>query len=257
MPTSDPVRRYRPLLYAAAILFAASTILYSAAWMYYIRQQERVEIGIDNNLVRGALEIRNVYKDSPAERAGLKAGDRILAVNGKPAGVTGNDSPARVRAWVEAKPGDAVRLTVQRPGFPQPLQITVYFRAARGTGDTGTAHSVAEQIRRTYPILFLVVGLVVLFLRVENRDAWLLALLFASFIAVADLPSAFVYAPLRAFLFAYRTVFSMLLAPLFYFFFAVFPTRSPIDRKTPWLKWVLLVLLASLFVGGIRQGDFE
>ena len=257
MPTSDPVRRYRPLLYAAAILFAASTILYSAAWMYYIRQQERVEIGIDNNLVRGALEIRNVYKDSPAERAGLKAGDRILAVNGKPAGVAGNDSPARVRAWVEAKPGDAVRLTVQRPGFPQPLQITVYFRAARGTGDTGTAHSVAEQIRGTYPILFLVVGLVVLFLRVENRDAWLLALLFASFIAVADLPSAFVYAPLRAFLFAYRTVFSMLLAPLFYFFFAVFPTRSPIDRKTPWLKWVLLVLLASLFVGGIRQGDFE
>jgi hypothetical protein len=57
------------------------------------------------------------------------------------------------------------------------LQITAYFRAARGTGDTGTAHSVAEQIRGTYPILFLVVGLVVLFLRVENRNAWLLAAL--------------------------------------------------------------------------------
>ena len=105
MPISDSVRRYRPLLYAAAILFAALTIFYSAAWMYYIRQQEQVEIGIDNNLVRGALEIRNVYKDSPAERAGLKVGDRVLAVNGKPASIERNDSPARVNAWVEAKPG--------------------------------------------------------------------------------------------------------------------------------------------------------
>ena len=70
------------------------------------------------------------------------------------------------------------------------MQITAYFRAAGGTGDTGTARSVAEEILGTYPTLFLLVGLVVLFLRVEDRNAWLLALLFASFIAMADLPSA-------------------------------------------------------------------
>jgi phosphoserine phosphatase RsbU/P len=254
-PPGARAHKWRPLLYAAAVLLAVSTVYYSAAWMYYTRLQEKVEIGIDTRPVRGALEVTRVYKDSPAERAGLKATDNILAVNGKPARLEGNDSPVRIAAWLKAKPGDTVVLTVQRPGVPQPLQITPYFRAARGSGDAGTvARSVAERILATYPILFLVVGLVVLFLRVEDPNAWLLAVLFASFIAVAGLPNSFALAPLHAFLVAYRTLLSTLLAPLFYFFFAVFPTRSPIDRKAPWLKWVLLLLLAALDLGGIRVG---
>jgi len=38
--------KYRPVLLALAVLVAASTILYSAVWMYYIRQGT-VELGID------------------------------------------------------------------------------------------------------------------------------------------------------------------------------------------------------------------
>ena len=33
-----------------------------------------------------------------------------------------------------------------------------------------------------------------------------------------------------------------MVAPLFYFFFAVFPTRSPLDRRLPWLKWIGLAV---------------
>ena len=43
----------------------------------------------------------------------------------------------------------------------------------------------------TYPVVFLIVGLSVLFMRLEDHSAWLLALLFAGFIAVSDLPSSF------------------------------------------------------------------
>ena len=46
-----------------------------------------------------------------------------------------------------------------------------------------------------------------------------------------------------------------MLPGLFYFFFAVFPTRSPIDRKLPWLKWVLLAIGPLLGWGGIVSGD--
>src|SRR5260370_450149 len=88
-----------------------------------------------------------------------------------------------------------------------------------------------------YPLAFMVVGLVVLFMRVEARHAWLLALLFAGFITVSNIPNSFAAAPgdLRDFLLAYRAIFLSLIAPLFYWFFAVFPSRSPIDLRWPWL----------------------
>ena len=57
------------------------------------------------------------------------------------------------------------------------------------------------------------------------------------------------------FLLAYRTLMGSVLTGLFYFFFAVFPTRSPIERKVPWLKWALLASGICLSLGGYRQGD--
>ena len=98
-----------------------------------------------------------------------------------------------------------------------------------------------------YPMLFLVVGLAVLFLRVEDSNAWLLALMFAGFIAEADMPDAVGVAPdvLTKFMYATQTLIKSLLPGLFYFFFAVFPTRSPIDRKLPWLKWAVAGRSAS------------
>ena len=62
-------------------------------------------------------------------------------------------------------------------------------------------------------------------------------------------------AHLRAFLLDYRGILLSLIAGLFYFFFAVFPIRSPIDRRAPWLKWLLLAIDLSLGLGGIRHGQ--
>ena len=140
---------------------------------------------------------------------------------------------------------NTVTLTVRRPGQSQPLVFTPWFRAKQGAGDTKTlARSIAAGALDSYPLGFLIVGLAVLFLRLQDRNAWLLALVFATFITAAPMPNEFAMAPhnLRSFLLAYRTVANSMLPGLFYFFFAVFPTRSPIDRKVPWLKWVLPVI---------------
>ena len=260
VPPSPATRpyKYRPVLLALAVLFAAATVLYSAAWMYYIRQASpQVEIGIDESETSAGIEISNVRKGSPAERAGLKDKDRIVAVNGSSADSAAAWNGVMYRAWLNAKPGDAVRLTVQRPGQSQPVVITPVFRALQGAGDNQTAaRTVAMQILSSYPIFFAVVGLAVLFLRVEDRNAWLLALVFAALITAADLPSQFALAPphLQDFLFAYRALMGSILAGVFYFFFAVFPTRSPIDRKVPWLKWALLVMGICLSLGDYRHG---
>ena len=96
----------------------------------------------------------------------------------------------------------------------------------------------------------------VLFLRLEEPNAWLLALLFCAFAASAPLLNPLAISPaLRAFAFAFRAVFAGMLAPLFYLFFAVFPLRSLLDRRLPWLKWVGLLFGVCIVFPGLRTGD--
>ena len=160
--------------------------------------------------------------------------------------------------WLQSRPaGDQVALQVVRAGQPSPFVITGTFRAAAGKGDkVPLTQQAAGLVLNTYPVLFLVVGLVVLFLRIEDRNAWLLALVFATFISAPSIPDPVAVAPhdLRAFIFVSRLL-PALISGLFYFFFAVFPTRSPIDRKVPWLKWLLLAVDACLGFGGIATGN--
>lgn len=242
---------------ALAIVFAAATVGYSVAWMYYVRAVITVEVGMDTIPLPDGLKVRDVWHGSPAEGAGLRANDLIVAIDGqRVAGPPGTDKLNAT--WFRSHPGDIVEFEIHRAGVAQPLIIRASFRAIHGAGDTlSLARRGAIQVLGFYPLLFLVVGLSVLFLRLEDRDAWLLALVFSGLIAEADMPVGFSITPdlVRHFLYAYITIGRSLLPGLFYFFFAVFPTRSPIDRKLPWLKWLLLALSFILGVGGIGIGD--
>ena len=227
---------FRPLLMVLAIIFAAATVAYSAGWMYYVREAIKVEIGIDTNPVASGLQVRDVWRGSPAERAGLRTNDVITAINARSVNTpTGPDVLNQI--WYQSRPGETVDLTIERPGQEQPVLIRPTFRGVQGTGDTASlAKRGAIEILSFYPLLFLAVGLPVLFLRPQDRNAWLLALVFAGFIAESPAPTAFAFAPdwFRQFLLAYFMVYKSLLPPLFYFFFVMFPVRSPIDRKLSW-----------------------
>ena len=116
-------RSYRPLQYAAAVLLAAMTLLYSATWMYYVRrplQATQVEIGIDAFYSSAGVEIHDVHPNSPA-KTGLKTKDLIVAINGSSAGSASAWNGLENRTWLRSQPGDTVALTVRRPGQSQPL----------------------------------------------------------------------------------------------------------------------------------------
>jgi len=252
-------RNLRPLLLALALLFAGATVVYSGAWMYYQRVVLPVEVGIDTNPSPGGIIVQRVWKNSPAEESGLRVHDVITAINGRSISSPAACGQILDQVWNASLPGDIVNLTVQRPGQAQPLQLTPTFRAAQGNGDTSLARKGATEVIRFYPLLFLVVGLAVLFMRVEDSNAWLLALMFAGFIAEPGMPDTIGVAPdvLMKFMYAAQTLMKSLLPGLFYFFFAVFPTRSPINRKLPWLKWALLIFGACFGWGGVRHGNLE
>jgi sigma-B regulation protein RsbU (phosphoserine phosphatase) len=234
----------KPLLAILALAFAAATIVYSVLWMYDSRWRPRVELGFDERYVAsGNYElVMRVQSGSPAKAAGLRADDRILRINGNPL----RNASSLGDEWEKHKPGDSVELTVQRGHTSAPFVITGVFRAAGGASSEGRVQQLGRDIAGTYPVAFLVVGLAVLFLRLEDSNAWLLALLFAGFIAIPSFSNNFLglRSYWRPFAADYRAVFDSMFAGLFYFFFAVFPTRSPLDRRAPWLKWTALVVAA-------------
>ena len=244
----------RPLLMILGLLFAAATVTYSFVWMYYVRWDFDAEIGLDTrefSPATGSMKIINIYPGGPAEQAGIKADDEIVAIDGT--SLAAADPNLFQKTWLHRKPGDTVTLTVRRPGQPALLKITAAFRAvARPSSIQG----IAEQAVASYPVVFLVVGLAVLFLRIEDRNAWLLAVLCAGLIAASPVPPSVVAmsASLRAFMFAYRAIFIGVLAFTFYLFFAGFPQRSPLDRRLPWLKWMLGLLALAITLPGIPVG---
>jgi sigma-B regulation protein RsbU (phosphoserine phosphatase) len=245
----------KPLLAVLAAIFGSAVVLYSGLWMYSIRWQSGVELGFDFNYI-GALHaehVRSVESGGPAAQAGLRPGDRITAINGHPI----EDRHMIFDVWSRQKPGNTVKLSVIRSGEPSTLDITASFRARRkASKEAGLTERLGEEILQTYPLVFLIVGLPVLFLRLEDRNAWLLAFMFACFAAAPPFPNMFagLNPPLRSFATAYRAVFSTLLGAAFYCFFALFPARSFLDRRLPWLKWLGLAIGITFALPGLRIG---
>lgn len=245
----------KPLLATLAAIFGVAIVLYSTLWMYSIRWQSHVELGFDFAYVHsGHCElVRGVEKGSPAAKAGLKPGDRIVAINGHPV----QDRHLIYDIWSRQKPGDTVKLTVQRPDDSSLVNLTGVFRERRTPSkEAGFTERLGQSILNTYPLVFLLVGLPVLFLRFEDRNAWLLASMLACFAAAPPFPNLFagLAPPLRLFATSYRAVFDTLLGALFYCFFALFPARSRLDRRAPWLKWAGLAIGISFALPGLKFG---
>jgi carboxyl-terminal processing protease len=80
-----------------------------------------VGLGIELKGDEGALLLVHIIPDSPAERAGLKAGDRITAVDGRATKELSTDAAA---SRLQGPEGSTVRITVVTPGQP-PRQMSV------------------------------------------------------------------------------------------------------------------------------------
>ena len=232
-------------LLAAAIVFAAATILYTFVWLYYAGWSAPISIGIEWKLAYTPyVELQRVLPNGPADRAGLRVGDKILRVNGYPQHVL-----TVAPALAHGRPGEAVTLEVERSGEPRSLNLQITLESAQPRERPTLAQWLAIKEISYYPVPFLIVGMLVLFLRLEDRNAWLLAIMFAGFIAAA--PVAFLEGvlspPLRRFMLTYMLVVYPLTPAIFYWFFATFPVQSPIDKRLPKLKYALVA--ASLVCG--------
>ncbi len=79
-------------------------------------------IGVEVDFRDDRVLVIATIPGSPAERAGLKTGDRIVAVNGMPiAGIAADQIVRNLRG----QPGSKVRLAIRRNGRDEPLIVTL------------------------------------------------------------------------------------------------------------------------------------
>ena len=233
------------MLTTLATIFAIATALYSAVWMYHVRHSPSTLFGAypDYSPSARSLQILSVDGDSPAARAGLQPGDRVVAINERPLDTLLPYYDAISRGL----PGDVLTLDLERADSNRRRRVQVVLQPGMRRPVT-PAQTITHEILNSYPLLFLIVGLVVLLQRKEDRNAWLLALLFAGLIASAPLFEGRLHPMLRGPIVFYWLIFAAMMPAFFYFFFAVFPVPSPLDRRVPWLKWLLLVVAAAVAV---------
>lgn len=93
-------------------------------------------VGIEVALENGVVKVITPIEDTPAFRAGVLAGDRILAVDGVPVNSENlNDTIDRMRGRV----GTAVKITIARSPDPKPLEFTLSRASVQ-------VHSVTQQM---------------------------------------------------------------------------------------------------------------
>ena len=125
-----PLPDTRKLIYGA--IRGALSTLHDPYTTFITREEARLAeedmsgsfegIGAEVDERDGHIVIMAPLKGSPAERAGLRPGDVILAVDGEPLeGLTVFEAAMRIRG----PQGTTVTLTIQRPGQPAPFDVTL------------------------------------------------------------------------------------------------------------------------------------
>lgn len=79
-------------------------------------------LGIEVGMEDGFVKVIAPIDDTPAQRAGLQAGDLIIRLDDKPVqGMSLNDAVKLMRG----EPGTKIKLTVVRKGLEKPLELTI------------------------------------------------------------------------------------------------------------------------------------
>lgn len=143
------------LLAGVLVNWVAAAVLFSILALFGLPKilPQQVVLPIDNNLVRSPLVVARVNDDSPAQKAGLQAGDQIISVDG----VIMKTSEQLVNT-TKTLASQEVEIELSRGGELHKVAAIINDEEqAKTTGYLGVAPSQTEKIYATWsaPILGL------------------------------------------------------------------------------------------------------
>lgn len=176
------------------------------------------------------------YVQEPAYAAGLHVGDKILTINDRL--VEGTVFREEMKKGTQGEP---LRMTVLRQpegGEGQTLEVTI--TPVKQNKNLPFYMKIVTGFIFVYvlPMFCVLLGFWVAFIRPRDPLAWLLLFVMLGMSGIGlegggrgSLGNT------------YRQIFVSAWAPAMLLFGIYFPERLPLDRKLPWLKWILLVPL--------------
>ena len=234
------------LLRALLGLFILASMSY---WIAYVTDGWEMNLHWDRH-VNLSLDFDNdthaiTRVDAAARKVGLAVGDTVTGLNGAPY--------SGISQWTEiamtARPGDTLDVEYTRSSGGKAMATITLPQAARSHPKVALWLIVTRSlvVYALFPLISLLVGYWVVLAKPQDRNAWLI-LLILTFPSCLN-ESGFAYGtPLLVRAFWYEAI-QLLASPALLLFGIYFPERSRIDRKVPWLKWV--VILPILLFAGI------
>ncbi len=239
--------RFLLFLYALASMtyfVATAAAVYDQVFHMSRHVQDPFRMDFDN------MSLTDVSKE--AQSAGLAKGDVVESLDGHPYG-----GEAQWRSMDQyAHPGEMMQVGVRTP---QGTRRTVNIRLL--PGKTPQLHAgewfmiLALQIFCT--LVCLVTGYWVVLAKPREPNAWLILLLL-TFPEVLFASPSWWSGPLLVFVEAWYQVMQVA-GPLVVFLLGVyFPERWRLDRKLPWLKWILIVpqVVEMLLILIAKYGEY-
>jgi phosphoserine phosphatase RsbU/P len=224
------------LLYGLLVLYAVVSMSYYIAGVLALRQEWFHSKQYSADPLHLADDGRTVTNPATeARKAGIRAGDVVESLNVSP--YTGF---AQFNAYLRhSKPGDAIELRVlHKNGREQ--DATLRLQPMQGPNFTLGGYIAILTPIFLVPLLGLVVGYWVVAARPLDPNAWLvLVLLSFTETAFGNLDWSFRPGIWFVVLGAWSLTLQILVFPALLWFGLLFPERSRIDVRWPWLKWVL------------------
>ena len=186
-----------------------------------------------------------------ARAAGLHDGDRVISINGRPLrgmkDLRGTESPGDPVTHTVVH-GSGRTSEVRIPPDPNPRQLSTLSRTM-----------VNVLMLLAVPWLCLVLGYWAVLVRPRDSQAWLLLLLMLSFPHLVFSTQWHWPDGWRQLGIAYHQIFAGLVPTALVLFGIYFAERLPLDRRFPWVKYVLLApsLLALVFHAVFSVGMAE
>lgn len=237
------------------IFLAVATVLYRApgTHMSFFSSSIAGGTGIEFEIDDGAMQVKSVRqtdsleRPTPAHLAGIKPGDTILEVWS----ARGEGGPIRSlsdygRVQREIQYGEKWAIVVGRNDGAVTKQIRFEMPPVERPGADSALYRVILFQIVAIPLIAILTAFFVGFARPDDSNAFLGALLFLSFSVLFGV-YIMVYPPvLRELAIAYFTLGQAFSTYLLMRFFLLFPSRSPIERRLPWLKSVFFWLTGAV-----------